>query len=175
MTVITLPRPTTSETETETPAAPRCFAAPHAFGVLRAWRAWAARSRDEATTGFSLVRGEDGTLVLAADGLSAAALTALSRHSDRRVNNLAAPAGVATELRAAGTQAPALSCALRSLDDWAIEVFLRTGAAVSRSLVVSLRHRAGRHELLAFTRESAAPAGADLASLAAAMGPWIER
>jgi hypothetical protein len=171
MTVITLPRPAAAPTPATAPDAPRCFAAPHAFGVLRAWRAWAARGRDEATTGFTLVRGADETLVLAADGLNASALAALGQHNHRRVNPQAAPA---TGLPSAADD-PALSCALRSLDDWAIEVFLRTGAAVSGSLVVGLRHRAGRIELIAFARQDAAEARADLASLRAAMGPWIDR
>lgn len=160
-------------------AAPAFFAAPHAFRVLRAWRAWAARTRDFATSGFILLRAVDrpnreaGTLLMASEDLDAAALNAIGLYSHQRLVTIAAPKGAASML--ADRAAPKLQRTLRSLDDWAIEILLRTGAEVSRSLLVELRHQEGRFELIAWPRVFAHEAGSDTRVLVDAMNPWIER
>lgn len=172
MTAITLPRPVAPEAPA--PAAPRYFAAPDAFRVLRAWRAWrawTACSRDHARTGFALLRPDDGTLLLASENLDAESIRAIAAHSHRRLTSVPGPRATLTERDGA----PYIVTSLRSLDDWAIEVLLRTSVAICRSLVVGLRHREGGFELVAWVVDDAADAAVDAHELLTALTPWLER
>jgi hypothetical protein len=174
MTLITLARPAVSEPQS--PDESRYFAAPDAFRVLRAWRAWAARTRDSTTTGFALLRGdEDGPLVLTSQNLSAASLDAIGLHSHRPLSSIQAPLPIEATFERARDSAPGEAVTLRSLDDWAIELLLRTSAAVCRSLVVVLCHCEGRFTVAAWTRPDAPDARADVRALFDALAPWIER
>lgn len=158
--------------EPQTPTDSWYFAAPEAFRLLRAWRAWAARRRDSATTGFTLVRADEGgPLVLASQNLSSASLRAIGLHSQRPLHALPAEA----TFGAARDSAPGQAVALRSFDDLAIELLLRTCAVVCRSLVVVLCHCEGRFELGVWTRPNAPAARADTRTLFDALAPWIER
>lgn len=178
MSLTSLPRPATASEPRRTPV-PSFFAASEAFAVLRAWRAWSARSRERSTSGFMLLRADAGpaaepdTLVLATEDLGAPALIALGHQSHTRLTPITAPASADATLAGRGT--PSVTAALRALDDWAIEILLRTAETVCRSLVVGVRHRDGRFELVAWTRADASTAPADAAVLVNRMGPWLER
>jgi hypothetical protein len=171
MTLVALPRP--NPTEPQASVEPHYFAPTDAFRVLQAWRAWGARRRDCATSGFVLVRGADGTVVLASDDLSAAAVTAIGLHSRRRLNTVSGPAG-ARAMLAQRSSTPALTRTLRTFDDWGIELLLRTAAALCHSLTVGVRHCAGRYELIAWVRRDAVAPAADMQTLMGAMSVWIE-
>ena len=151
------------------------FAAPAAFGILRAWRAWAARERDDLRSGFLLRRapaggGADSTLVLTSENLNPDQVAAIGRYSHRRPRTLAAPIGAAPP---AGI--PLVVAPLRALDDWTVEMFLRSGEQVCRSLVIALRHCQGHFELVTWARPDAAEADAQAATgaLLRALSPWI--
>jgi hypothetical protein len=169
MTAITLPA--SAAPQAPAPPAPRYFAAPDAFGVLHAWRAWTPRGRDRVTTGFALLRDEDGTLRLASENLGAESIRVITFHSHRRLLPVAGPHAPGTER----DSAPCIATSLRSLDDWAIEVLLRTAATVCRSLVVGLRNREGQLELIAWRRDDATDPVVDIHKLLTALTPWIER
>jgi len=174
MTHLTLTRP--AARVPQTPAATQYVAAPQAFRVLRAWRAWAARRRDGRATGFTLVRGApDGPLMLASENLSAGSLAAIASHSHQRVGPVPASPAADTTLELARAGAPRTVTPLRALDDWTIEVLLRTGAAVTRSLIVGLRHCEGRYEVVTWTHPDAPAAGGDTHTLLGALAPWAER
>lgn len=177
MTVISLPHAALAEPQPA--AAPIFYPAPDAFSVLRSWQAWAAGTRDFAPSGFILLRAgdgpneEDGRLLLASEDLDAAALNAIGLYSHQRPVAVAAPRGASALLADRAT--PKLTSTLRALDDWAIEILLRTGAEVTRSLLVGLRHEDGRFELTARRRGDVRGSGADVRVLRDAMSPWIER
>ena len=153
------------------------FAAPAAFGVLRAWRAWAARERDDVPSGFLLSQirtpgAAADRLVLTSENLDADQVAAIGRYSHRRPRALAAPASAAPPATVPLTVAP-----LRSVDDWTVEMFLRSGEEVCRSLVIALRHREGRFELVTWARADAPDAAAEAATsaLLRALASWINR
>jgi hypothetical protein len=171
MTLIALPRP--NPTEPQASVEPHYFAPTDAFRILQAWRAWGARTRDRAASGFVLLRGADGTVVLASEDLSGAAVTAIGLHSRRRLSTVSGPAGARATL-AQRSNTPALTRTLRTFDDCAIELLLRTAATLCHSLTVGVRHRAGRYELVAWVRRDAVAPAADMQSLLGAMRVWIE-
>jgi hypothetical protein len=168
MTAITLPAPIALEAPTPAPA--HCFAASDAFRALRAWRTWAARSSDRASTGFALLRSDDGTLLLASENLPAESICAIALETSRRLVPVPGP----RVRRPEPDGAACVVASLRSLDDWAIEALLRTGAAVSRSLIVALHHREGRFQLVAWPRDDAADPAVHARELLTSLAPWAE-
>jgi hypothetical protein len=114
-----------------------------------------------------------GALLLATEDLGAPALIALGHQSHVRLAPVQAPVSAGAAL--VDRRMPSLTTTLRALDDWAIELLLRTGEIVCRSLVVGVRHRDGRFELVAWTRADASTGPADAALLVNRMSPWLER
>jgi hypothetical protein len=126
--------------------APSFVVAAEAFRVLRAWRGCVARTGDGATSGFALL------------------------NAGHRFGTGQRTLVLATD----GLGAPPVIAPLRTLDDWAIEILLRTAPIVRRSLVVGVRHQAGHFELLAWKHTNAA-ALEDARVLLNAMTPWLGR
>jgi hypothetical protein len=145
MTVTTPPRAAAAAKPRRAPV-PTFVPAAEAFRVLRAWRDWVARTGNGAT-GFALLNAGDRF------------------GSERRM----------LVLTTDGLGAPAVIAALRALDDWAIEILLRTAQMVCRSLVVGVRHRGGQFELLAWAHAHGPAAPADVRVLLNAMTPWLGR
>jgi hypothetical protein len=156
-------------------AEPSVFSAPHAVTVLRAWRAWAGSRLGDDCTGFALLYAaaptEREALVLVSDQLQADQIDEIGRHSRQGLNPL--PASLTRSAAALGSQVPLVVAPLRTVDDRAIESFLRTGEDVCRSLIVALRHRAGRFELVAWPRPQPSFVHEDVGRLVHALGPWL--
>jgi hypothetical protein len=154
---------------------PSVFSAPHAVTVLRAWRAWAGSRLGDDCTGFALLYAAAptgrGALVLVSDQLRADQLAEIGRHSRHGLQPL--PAALTRSAPVLGSQVPLVVAALRAVDDGAIESFLRTGEDVCRSLIIALRHRAGRFELVAWPGPQPSFVHEDVSQLVHALGPWL--